>query len=73
MSIIVSFIAVKLKLYDKNEEEVMRQNLVKIDKYLKRDDTAMYLELEGVKDYFLHFNRNWIIKNLGKIFTKQDF
>ena len=73
MSMILSFIAVKLKLYDKNEEEVMRQNLAKIDKYLKTDDTAMYLQLEGVKDYFLVYNKDWIVKNLGKIFTKHDF
>jgi len=32
--------AVKLKLYEKREEETMRQSLFKIEKYLKLNDTS---------------------------------
>lgn len=64
--------AVKLKLYEKKEEESMRQSLFKIEKYLKLDDTSQYLDLPAVKDYFLHYNRNWIIFNFNRIFTRED-
>jgi hypothetical protein len=73
LSIVVSFAAVKLKLYEKREEETMRQNLIKTEKYLKDNDITKFLQLEGVKDYFLLYNKDWIIQNLHKIFEKEDF
>lgn len=73
LSIVVSFAAVKLRLYEKKEEEVMRQNLMKTEKYLKNNDITDFLSLEGVKDYFLLYNREWIVHNLPLIFNKEDF
>lgn len=51
----------------------MRQNLLKTDKYLRNSDITDFLPLEGVKDYFLHYNSQWIVHNLPKIFDKEDF
>lgn len=56
LSFVVSLVALKMRLYEKKEEEVMRQNLLKTDKYLRNSDITDFLSLEGVKDYFLHYN-----------------
>lgn len=45
LSMLASVLAIKLKLYEKREEETMRQSLVKIEKYLKVNETADYLDL----------------------------
>lgn len=46
----------------------MRQNLNKTDKYLKNNDMTDFLELEGVKEYFIMYNKEWIVQNLHRIF-----
>jgi hypothetical protein len=51
----------------------MRQNLLKTDKYLKNNDITDFLTLQGVKDYFLLYNCEWIVHNLPRIFDKEDF
>ena len=69
----VSFAAVKLKLYERKQNDPIRQQLGKINKYMKINETSEYLELDAVKDYFMDFNKDWIIGNLHRIFTKEDF
>ncbi|MCB0370594.1 MAG: hypothetical protein KDD45_14500 [Bdellovibrionales bacterium] len=51
----------------------IRQKLGKVDKYLKVNELSEYLELDAVKDYFMLYKKDWIINNLDKIFTKEDF
>lgn len=57
LSVAVSFLAVKLKLYEKKSNDLIRQKLAKVDKYLKVDSSEDYLELDAVKDYFMHYNK----------------
>lgn len=73
LSFLASITALKLRLYERRDEEVTRSKLSKIDKYLKRHDYHEYLEVEGVKRHFLLFNKNWIIENLHRILTREDF
>ena len=73
LSTAVSFAAVKLKLYQRKQNDPIRQQLGKINKYMKVNETSEYLQLDAVKDYFMDFNKEWIINNLHLIFTKQDF
>lgn len=73
LSTVVSFAAVKLKLYERKEREAIRQKLGKVEKYLRVNETGEYLELSAVKDYFMEFNKDWIVANLDRIFSKEDF
>lgn len=43
LSVAVSFLAVKLKLYEKKQSDLIRQKLAKVDKYLKVDESEEYL------------------------------
>ena len=73
LSVAVSFLAIKFKLYDRKQNDHIRQKLGKVDKYLKINETDQYLELDAVKDYFMNYNKEWIVHNLHHIFTKEDF
>lgn len=50
----------------------MRVNLLKTDKYLRNntDTIEYYLTLQGVKEFFLDYNAEWIVHNLPNIFSK---
>ncbi len=52
---------------------MIRQSLLKTEKYLKNNDITDFLQLQGVKDYFLLYNSDWIVHNMPKIFDKDDF
>ena len=66
----VSFAAVKLKLYERKSADSIRQELSKINKYLKKTELSEYTSFEAVKDYFMVFNRQWIVDSLDNIFSK---
>ena len=40
---------------------------------MKKSDYSEYLEVEGVKTYFLFFCKKWIIENLSTLLTREDF
>lgn len=43
LSVFASFVALKLKLYDQQTEEIVKQSLIKTEKYLKNNDLVEYL------------------------------
>lgn len=50
----------------------MRAKLENVEKILKKLDYSEYLSVEGVKNYFLFHRKEWIIKNITRIFDKED-
>jgi hypothetical protein len=73
LSVIISFLAVKFKFYEKKEEVRMRTKLESIEKLVRKKEYTKYLELNAVKEHFLYNYKDWVIKNIEKIFTKSIF
>lgn len=74
-SLVLPLVAKKLRLYYKWEEETMKANLGKTEKYLRNNTETLeyFLTLDGVKEYFLSYSAEWIVHNLPAIFDKEDF
>lgn len=62
----------KIKLYD---IQINRPGvcLDLANHYLKKQDLLQFGDLGVVKEYFIKKNKQWIVKNIFRIFDKADF
>lgn len=73
LTILVNFLVIKLRFYERKENGKTRAKLESIEKILRKTNYSEYLELDAVKRYFLIHCKQWIVKNLTRIFDKEDF